>query len=149
MHRARVIAMLASVLISGLGLPPVGLGTGVLEPRTLLSDRPQYFNLDRRIRVESARIELVPGRPARLSFEAAAMIRARFPGRNAPWVVVGFLDREGRVIGGFQQVIEASVRSCGGYERHSVELRGVPASLLAEAHSFTIRMPGGARPDRC
>ena len=143
---------LAAGLLYGILFIAAGIGSALAQrAQTLFSDRPQYFNADRKIRVESANIVIDrEARRATLHFEAAAMVRASFPDHNGPWVVLGFLDGEGRVIGPFKQVIEASVSSCGGYQRHEIELaERFGWSVIEQAQSFTIRMPGGANAQRC
>ena len=130
---------------------PVDLGTALAGgQRVLRSDRPQYFNADRKIRVEYANI-VVTEKSVTLYFEAAAMVRAKFPGRAGPWVLVALSDRDGRVIGDFQQVQIASVDACGGYQRHEVDLmpRFFSRRIVEEAAGFTIRMPGGTDAQRC
>lgn len=120
------------------------------ESRTLRSAEAKYFNASRRVRVEYANVTIDENGTAELHFQAAAMVKARFPGRNGPWVNVAFLDQDGNVIGSFKQVIVASVSACGGYQNHSVRLNDIfPRSIIANAKAFTLQLPGGAAPDRC
>ncbi len=78
------------------------------------------------------------------------MVRAKFPGRAGPWVLLAFLDRDGKVIGPFKQVREASVDECGGYKRHEVDLgKYFVRDIIEQADGFTIRMPGGTDAQRC
>ena len=128
--------------------PPAPSGT---VAKILQSAQKQYFNADRRVRVEYANVSVDQDGRGTFFFQAAAMIKARFPARAGPWVKLGFLDQSGNLIGGFRQVVEASVESCGGYQDHRVRLNesDFPLSILRQATSFTIQVPGGASPVRC
>lgn len=128
----------------------MSLGDAAHAQRVIPSDVAQYFNRDRRVRVESATIVVIEGaRTATLYFQAAAMVRARFPGDRGPWVRVALVDSRG-VQGPDRQVIVASVGACGGYQNHSAPLHPVfPIDEILRARSFTILMPGGASPVGC
>jgi hypothetical protein len=121
------------------------------QPRILQSAKRQYFNADRRVRVEYAKITIDANGASVLSFQAAAMVKAKFPNEKyAPWVNLAFLDQNGKVIGKFKRVGAAWVKKCGGYKNHKVPLDDkFPDSTINNADSFVLRMPGGASPIRC
>ena len=130
--------------------PTVDNAQITVQPRILQSAKKKYFNADRRVRVEYANVTIDANGASMLSFQAAAMVRARFPSRNGPWVNLAFLDQNGKVIGKFKQVRIARVKNCGGYENHEVSLNDkFPKSIIDSAASFTLQLPGGAAPIRC
>ena len=153
--RRRVACVLAALV----------LATGALRPAEsqvstgpVLKNPAQYFNADKRVRVEHATI-VITENSAILYFQAAAMIRAKFPGSKAPWLFLLIRNKQNRVIpargpvprsGEFVQIVEASVDECGGYKNHRVDLTKVyDLADLRLAASFELSLPGGAVRERC
>lgn len=119
--------------------------------RILPSAHPQYFNANRTLRVEYANVFVEQSGKATLSFQAAATIRARFPGQTGPSVSLMFVDKDKKPLGPFREVAHVSVDSCGGYQAHQINLNDKDFSrdVLDRAGAFVLQMPGSTSPLRC
>ena len=103
------------------------------------------------IRVDLAQLTIGEDCSAKLSFRASAMAHFRAPGHNAPWVFVALLDENGGFLTEFNQIAEASINACGGYEQivNQVPLGAFPVDLLRRARAITIKVNSGFNRQPC
>lgn len=115
-------------------------------PRILYAEPrdSQWFNKDRRVRVEEALVRINDDcSSANVEFLAAAMVDARFRSSDAPWVEIVFYDDNGNPLTNWKPFALATVTGCGGYEQHDEPLNDkFPKEVLERAARFDLRMLG-------
>lgn len=117
--------------------------------KVLRSRSPQYFSRDGNVRVEYANLVVHSDGRASLAFQAAAMVKASFPGSKGPWVHLQLFDDNGSIGGFVENLFEVAIDNCGGYKNYDVPLGSRLANeLLDRAQSFNLQL-SGTSPVRC
>lgn len=148
---------------SNLHLPPISRSEGnVCEPRSVYSQEPTYWSNSNDHNqgvsvggrsadapLQKARLDIRKDCSVELLYYAGARDAKMYAGADsAPTIQIQLLGVAGSLTTFLNTSGLGAVHTCGGFEKHSVTLKGIKRQIVDEIETFNLKL-GSAKPTAC